>query len=166
MIIRFRSPWFKCEADRFGCIFTELVYSTPRLDKRVPGFEGGHIQTRAQNQGTISFRRTTSIRSGGPVIQLSRLFCALRHCSAPHLPSQRTTLCPVVWNTWKSPIAEASKGGSALMGGPQHASRLELDEDCQEFHEVTTTRYTSNLSLTPCGLASASLLLRCLPSLL
>lgn len=45
-------------------------------------------------------------------------------------PSQRTTLCPVVWNTWKSPITAASKDGRALMGGPQHMSKLELDGDC------------------------------------
>lgn len=59
----FSSHWFKCEADRFGCTFAQLVYSTPRLDKRLTGMGGGHAQLGTQNQEMISFWPTTHIRS-------------------------------------------------------------------------------------------------------
>lgn len=86
----FSSHWFKCEADRFGCTFAQLVYSTPRLDKRLTGMGGGHAQIGTQNQEMISFWPTTHIRSvcrGVAVYQFpgrNVLSHAPKHSSAPY----------------------------------------------------------------------------------
>lgn len=33
LVIKFKRPWLKCEGNRFGCAFTEVVCFTPRVDK-------------------------------------------------------------------------------------------------------------------------------------
>ena len=87
-IIKLSSHWFQCKAGRFECILAELVYSTPRRDKRLTGLGGGYSQTRmAEDQEVISFRLISSTSGRGPVYQLSNrnvLIHALRHCSALH----------------------------------------------------------------------------------
>lgn len=100
-IIKLSSHWFKCKAGRFECILAELVYSTPRRDKRPTGLGGGYSQTRmAEDQEVISFSLISSTSSRGPTCQLSSknmLTRAPRHCSALH-PAIPEDNPPVQWS--------------------------------------------------------------------
>lgn len=68
---KFNGHWFKCEADRFECIFTELLYSSPRTDKTLTGLGGGFSQTRmAEDQEMSGFRLTASASSAGAHVSI------------------------------------------------------------------------------------------------
>lgn len=109
LIIKFNGHWFKCEADRFACIFTELVYSSPGIDKTLTGLGGGFSQTRmAEDQERSGFRLTTSASSAGAyvsIIQQKRAHLCPETLLGP-TSSHPGGLSPVQWSgSLRSPLS-------------------------------------------------------------